>query len=175
MRITQWGEFGVHFSSYIARREREGATAVGATEIAAILGVDAQYAQQILQRLRRGGIVDSIRGPSGGYHLSRPAAEISLFDIFVATEGDSFEIICESRPIHEERCQATHSCGLRNIWVDLKEHVNVFLKKFSLEDLSKMPGYVFANTATAADDELPIQIGAHALTGSALEREPWQK
>ena len=175
MRITQWGEYGVHFSTYLAKREREGATSVGAAEIARNQGVDLQYEQQIFQRLRRGGIVDSIRGPSGGYRLCRSPLEISLLDILVATEGDTFELICESRPLDEQRCHVGHACGLRSLWSELKEHVDIFLKKFTLEELSHMSGYVFASTSPHVEDELPIQIGAHSVTHTGDERERWQK
>lgn len=151
MRITQWGEYGVHFSTHIATREREGKPIVGAAEIAHDQGVDIQYAQQILQRLRRGGIIDSVRGPQGGYKLTRPAAEITLLDILVAAEGDTFEIICEAKPLGQLRCGSEAFCGLRPIWYDLKEHLNEFLRRYTLEAL-----------ASSAAEPLPIQIGGGA-------------
>src|SRR5690606_3493579 len=69
MRITQWGEFGVHCTVYIAERHRAGAATVTAAEIADAQGIDPQYTQQILQRLRRKGLITSVRGPQGGYRL----------------------------------------------------------------------------------------------------------
>ncbi len=151
MRITQWGEYGVHFSTHIAQREREGTAIVGAAEIAHDQGVDIQYAQQILQRLRRGGIIDSVRGPQGGYKLTRPASEITLLDILVAAEGDTFELICEAKPLGQTRCSAEAFCGLRPIWYDLKDHVNEFLRRYTLEAL-----------AAQGASEAPIQLGGTA-------------
>ena len=151
MRITQWGEYGVHFSAQIANKEKAGTPIVGAAEIAQEQGVDVQYAQQILQRLRRGGIIDSVRGPQGGYKLTRPAGEITLLDILVAAEGDTFEIICETKPLGQDRCSAGATCGLRPIWYDLKEHVNGFLRSYTLEQLAATSGSIPLDS--------PIQIG----------------
>ena len=159
MRITQWGEYGVLLSSYIAKRDHDGASTVGAAEIARAQDIDIQYAQQILQRLRKGGIIRSERGPSGGYRLCRPASEITLLDILVATEGDSFEVICDSKPINSTRCASQSSCGLRGIWYDLKDHMNVFLRKYTLEELSQMPNIAFSQSAA---DDPPINIRGRA-------------
>ena len=169
MRITQWGEYGIHFSAFLARREREGASTTGAAEIAKSQGIELQYAQQILQRLRRGGIVDSVRGPSGGYHLCRPANTITLGDVLVATEGETFEVICDAKPLSGDRCDPESPCGLRSLWHELKDHVDEFLKRYTVEELSRMPAYTFAETSPhskdhrhhqqSGDESAPIQIG----------------
>lgn len=160
MRITQWGEYGIHFSAYMARREREGAPMVSAGEIASRQGVDIQYAQQILQRLRRGGIIDSVRGPAGGYRLARPPLEITLRDILTATEGGTFEVICENKPLGGERCAPGTACGLRGLWFELQDHVNVFLMRHTLDELSRMPSYTFAETSPHSAEDAPVQIGS---------------
>ena len=152
MRITQWGEYGVHLSVYIAHKQIESGGPVSANDIARSQSIAADYAQQILQRLRKGGIIESVRGPLGGFKLSRPAAEITLYDILVAAEGDSFEVICENHPLNNERCAPGNLCSLRELWYDLKLHVDTFLKKETLEALA---------SRAISDGEL-IQIGARA-------------
>ncbi len=159
MRITQWGEYGVHFSVMLARAEREGHRTVGAAEVAKVQGVDVQYAQQIFQRLRKGNIVESVRGPQGGYRLARPAVEITLKDILLASEGDTFEVICDTKPLDGPRCAPSGLCGLRPIWHGLKAHVDSFLNQYNLEALSLEPD----STCVAADK--PIQIGSHNHSG----------
>jgi Rrf2 family iron-sulfur cluster assembly transcriptional regulator len=108
---------------------------VGAVEIAREQGIATEYAQQILQRLRKGNLVASVRGPAGGYRLSRSAEEITLRDILVAAEGETLELICESHPISRLRCDESALCGLRPLWADLREHVNEFLMRHTLADL----------------------------------------
>jgi Rrf2 family iron-sulfur cluster assembly transcriptional regulator len=142
MHITQWGEYGIHCSMHVARCERSGNVPVGAAEIAQAQGMSLDYAQQVLQRLRKGGIIESVRGPSGGYRLTRPAKDISLREIFVAAEGDTFEVICETKLIDTERCAPGNGCCVRTLWQDLREHVNTFLSSRSLEQLLNAESHI---------------------------------
>lgn len=134
MRITKWGEYGILCSLYLARRYTE--TAVGAADIAGAQLIPLQYTQQILQRLRKGKIVRSIRGPHGGYRLYREPEATSLKDILYAAEGATFEVICEDNPIHQTCAQ--EGCGLSRIWYDLREQIDLILASKSLADLMKL-------------------------------------
>lgn len=140
MHITQWGEYGVHCAVFIAQRcnfdnDTGASKAVKASEIAEFQGIPTDYAQQILQRLRAGNIITSVRGPQGGYCLAKPAAEITLKDIIAASEGDTLDIICETKPITSERCGTNTCCYLKPVWFGLKEQVNKYLEKFTLAEL----------------------------------------
>ena len=135
MRFTQWGEYGIHCSAFVAKETAGTSGTVGAAEIAEAQGIAIDYVHQILHRLRKGGIVDSVRGPQGGYKLARPADQITLGDVLKASEGDTFEVICESKPIDNERCNTGAWCGLRVIWHDLKEHIDTFFVRYTLKDL----------------------------------------
>lgn len=135
MRITQWGEYGVHFAVYLAARTEEGAAVVGAAEIAQAQGIALHYTQQILLRLREGGIIESVRGPGGGYRLSRAAEAITLLDLLMAAEGDTLELICESKPLSPVRCSPNATCSLRPVWYGLREHVNGYLESITLRSL----------------------------------------
>ena len=139
MRITQWGEYGVHFAVFLARRALDGVPMASAAEMAEAQHIDLQYAQQILQRLRRGDIVESFRGPQGGYRLKRRAQEITLLDILMATEGETFELLCDAKPLDGENCSSGTTCGLRRIWSDLRIHVDQFLSAYTLEILALNP------------------------------------
>ena len=129
MRITKWGEYGILCSLYLARKHQEGA--VGAAEIAETQEIPLQYTQQILQRLRKGGIIKSVRGPKGGYALRRSPEETTLKDILYAAEGDTFEVVCDVHPVYSEMC-GTKNCGLRSVWHDLKQAVDVLLEQRTL-------------------------------------------
>ncbi len=138
MRVTKLGECGILCSVYLAQRYGEGS--VGATDIAQSQGLDLQYTQQILHRLRRGGVIESERGPRGGYHLARPPEAISLKDILYATEGDTFQIICENSPVHPHpdggtQCATRDKCGLHAVWQDLRVAIDKLLEQRTLKDL----------------------------------------
>ncbi len=161
MRITQWGEYGVHFAVYLARRSRDASTTVGAAEIAEAQRIDLQYAQQILRRLRQGGIIESVRGPQGGYRLKRPPHEITLLEILLATEGETFELVCDAKPLSAESCHPATSCGLRKIWSELRAHVDEFLKAHTLDKLAENPTGAFP-----PKPDFPVIIG-----GSSASRD----
>lgn len=156
MHITQWGEYGVHCATFIATRQLAGSEAVPAVEIAEAQGIPVDYAQQILQRLRKNAIVRSLRGPQGGYLLTRPAKEITLRDILVASEGETFQVICETKPLNEERCSPGGQCNLRPLWHGLRRHVDEFLEKYTLEDL------LTGNHLKDFPDTAPIKINPHS-------------
>lgn len=139
MRVTQWGELGVLCSIEIAQSQGSTSGSLSAAEIAATLKIDTQYTQQVLHRLKRGGILKSIRGPKGGYALVRSAENTSLKEILRSAEGETFEVICETKPLDKERCNPSHSCNLRPIWIKLREHIDDFLDQVSLADLIERP------------------------------------
>jgi Rrf2 family protein len=138
MRITKWGECGILCSLHLAKRYGQGTT--GAVEVAESRGLDLQYTQQILHRLRKGGLIESERGPRGGYKLTRPPEQITLKDILYAVEGDTFQIICDYAPIHPEpssssSCSTKESCGLHEVWQDLRTAIDKLLEQRTLADL----------------------------------------
>lgn len=151
MRITQWGEYAAHFCIYLAREHRSGRELISASEISEMLKLDLLYAQQILQRLRKGDIIKSIRGVNGGYCLTRSPDQISLKDIIVAAEGDTFEPLCENKPIDKEKCSAQSACGLRSVWYDLRTHIDNFLSSKSLHDLIDTNDSLVSISNIAAD------------------------
>lgn len=86
MRMSTKSRFAVQALVDLALRERSGPVALA--QIAARLGVSLSYLEQLFSRLRRAGLVDSTRGPGGGYTLGRSAAEISAADIVSAVEDE---------------------------------------------------------------------------------------
>lgn len=138
MRVTKWGECGILCALYLAKKY--GEPAIGAAEIAETQGLDLPYTQQILQRLRKGELIESLRGPKGGYKLQRAPKEITLKDILYAVEGDTFQIICEHAPIHPQaeeptRCSTQESCSLHGVWQELRVAIDKLLEERTLEDL----------------------------------------
>jgi len=152
MRITRWGEYGIHCSTYIASKVVQGVDLVSAQEIADSQAIPVDYARQILQRLKNGGIITTVRGPQGGYSLARPAAEISLVDILRAAEGETFELICETNQLDDVRCSPDGNCSLRPIWQKLRLHIDSFLGGYTLHQL-------LSSEVTMQNTE-PILIGA---------------
>lgn len=120
----------------ITKEQEAGTETVGASSIAKELGIARDYTLQVLHRLKDGGILNSSRGPRGGYSLARPAEEISMGEIMQAAEGTTFEVICETKPLDLDCCSPNTSCGLRLVWYDLREHIDSFLNNKSLRELT---------------------------------------
>lgn len=147
MRITKWGECGILCAMHLGHHYDQNS--IGAVEIAEGQRLDLQYTQQVLQRLRKGGIIESSRGPRGGYRLALPPAEISLKDILYAAEGDTFEIICDYAPLHPQGhegdcCSTKKQCSLHDVWQELRITIDTFLERKTLAELIK------------SDSELPV-------------------
>ncbi|HEU4698190.1 MAG TPA: Rrf2 family transcriptional regulator [Gemmatimonadales bacterium] len=135
MRVTTWTEYSLIISIHLARRGLEGRAAVAARELAEAERLPADYVEQILLRLRRAGLVESVRGARGGYFLARPPAEISVRDVMTASEHQTFEMNCAKHPVNPERCSPGSSCSIRPVWRALQQRVDDLLAGISLADL----------------------------------------
>lgn len=133
MRITTWAEYGVICALHLARRAEEGPLTGRAIATREKLPVD--YIEQILLRLRRAGIVSSTRGARGGYALARPSSEITVREIIAAAELMTFDLHCESHPVDDERCSASHECSIRPVWLMLQRRIDEVLEGVRLADL----------------------------------------
>ena len=133
MRITTWAEYGVICALNLARRTEKG-PATG-RQIAAQERLPADYVEQILLRLRRAGVITSTRGAHGGYMLSRPPEEISIRAVIHASELETFDLHCLSHPVEEDRCNASHNCSIRPVWMLLQRKIDDVLEGVCLADL----------------------------------------
>jgi Rrf2 family iron-sulfur cluster assembly transcriptional regulator len=142
MRVTKWGECGILCALYLAQRYDD--STVGASDIAETQGLDLQYTQQILHRLRKGNVIESVRGPKGGYRLVRSPEKTTLKEILYAAEGDTFQIICDHAPIHPNatspnQCATKETCSLHGVWQDLRTAIDALLEQKTLADLLTQP------------------------------------
>ena len=88
MRVTKWTEYGIILLQSLAREE--DGKPVSARSLAARETLSVDFAEQVLLKLRRAGIVQSIRGARGGYILSVEPSAIVLSMVFAALESDAF-------------------------------------------------------------------------------------
>lgn len=133
MRITTWAEYGLICSLHLARRH--GGGPVTGRAVAQGERLPGDYVEQILLRLRRAGIVSSIRGARGGYVLARDAAGITVREIIAASEHSTFDLRCASHPLEEGRCADSQSCSIRPVWLLLQQRIDHVLEGVRLSDL----------------------------------------
>lgn len=106
-----------------------------ARELAEVERLPPDYVEQILLRLRRAGLVESHRGAKGGYTLARAPELISIRDVMNASERQTFEVNCETRPVDPDRCHPDAACTIRPVWVALQQRVDRFLEGVTVADL----------------------------------------
>src|SRR5512145_1016252 len=104
MRVTTWTEYSLIISLHLARRSGPATEPIAARELADAERLPADYVEQILLRLRRASLVESVRGAKGGYYLARDPSSISVRDVMNASEHQTFEVNCASHPVAADRC-----------------------------------------------------------------------
>src|SRR5512146_3084141 len=127
MRVTTWTEYSLIITLHLAKRATGDGTPVAARELAEVERLPGDYVEQILLRLRRAGLVESVRGAKGGYYLARDAAAISVRDVMTASEHQTFEVNCSSHPVDADRCAPGAQCSIRPVWVALQQRVDELL------------------------------------------------
>ncbi|HEV8150872.1 MAG TPA: Rrf2 family transcriptional regulator [Gemmatimonadales bacterium] len=137
MRVTTWTEYSLIIALHLARRGSHGSEPVAARELSELERLPADYVEQILLRLRRAGLVESVRGARGGYFLAREAQRITVRDVMAASEHQTFEMNCTTHPVDAERCDPSSSCSIRPVWHALQRRVDEFLSGITLADLIK--------------------------------------
>jgi Rrf2 family protein len=140
VRITTWAEYGLIVSLHLAKSG--AARPRPARDIAEREGLPPDYVEQILLKLRRAGLVRSVRGARGGYLLARAPEAVTVKDVIEAAEHRTFEVNCDAYPVNAARCQTDGACAIRPMWRALQRHIDEFLDGVSLADLSAEEGQV---------------------------------
>ena len=97
--------------------------------------ISPDYVEQILLRLRRAGLVDSVRGARGGYLLARSPEDITVRDVVDASELGTFEVNCERHRVAGTRCSSESECSIRPVWQLLQRRIDETLDSIRLGDL----------------------------------------
>lgn len=103
-----------------------------ARELAARLDLPGPYLAKILQTLTQEGILESVRGPRGGFRLARPAEAITVGDVFRALEGPEAMDGCL---LGFPQCGGDHPCPLHATWAGLKTQLEASLTQATLQDI----------------------------------------
>jgi len=136
MQLLAQEEYGLRCLAAISRQPGNAPQTI--QDIARAEGLSSDYAAKLLRALRRGGLVASTRGASGGYRLTRPAAEISLWDGIQVLGGSLFpERFCACHPGQQACCIRRGDCSLRPIWQAVDDAVQAVLSRISLADLQR--------------------------------------
>ncbi len=129
MRLTTKGRFAVTAMIDVAMHGANGPVTLAA--VSERQRISLSYLEQLFGKLRRSGIVASVRGPGGGYHLARPAAQLSVAQIIVAVDEPIDATQCGGL----ENCHDDRRCMTHDLWAGLNDHIFSFLSAVTLAQL----------------------------------------
>jgi len=134
MRLTTKGRFAVTAMIDLAMRQEKGPVTLSG--ISQRQEISLSYLEQLFGKLRRHEIVDSVRGPGGGYTLARRAQEVSVADIIIAVDEPLDATQCGGKENCHGRGQEHGTrCMTHDLWATLNAKMVEYLDSVSLQDL----------------------------------------
>ena len=132
MKLTSKGRYAVMAMADLAKNHVK--EPISLTEISLRQGISISYLEQLFLKLRKSNLVQSARGPAGGYILSKPPGEIKLLSIISAVDEKIKTVKC--RKESKKSCNGKSiKCITHNLWDDLEIHINKFFENNTLNDV----------------------------------------
>ncbi|QEP43699.1 Rrf2 family transcriptional regulator [Ectothiorhodospiraceae bacterium BW-2] len=129
MRLTTKGRYAVTAMLDLALHYEQGA--VSLSDISARQGISLSYLEQLFSKMRRRGLVNSSRGPGGGYRLSRSASDIFVAEVIASVDEKVDARKCEGKG----NCNNETKCLTHDLWCDLSDQIYNFLSQIDLQQL----------------------------------------
>ncbi|MFH1867846.1 MAG: Rrf2 family transcriptional regulator [Candidatus Omnitrophota bacterium] len=135
MKISKKSRYGLRAMIELALHKDEGP--IPARVISKKQDIPLQYLEQIFNKLKKEGLVNTSRGPNGGYLISREPSKIKIKSIIMALEGEDFLLDCLSSK--KPSCKRSDNCRARRFWKKLGKGISDILDSTTLQDLCKGP------------------------------------
>lgn len=132
MKISTKGRYGLRIMTDLAVHGTD--CSVSLKDIAEREHLSEKYLEQIVNKLTKAGLVESVRGARGGYHLTRSPEEITVEDILKATEGSLAPVACAE---DNGRCENYCDCVTSFIWTEIYKATISVVSRITLKDLAE--------------------------------------
>ncbi|MBQ3965763.1 MAG: Rrf2 family transcriptional regulator [Treponema sp.] len=132
MKISTRGRYALRFMIDLA--QHDNGSYVALKDVSARQDISIKYLEQITSLLSKFGLLLSVRGPQGGYKLSKQPAEYSVAEILRITEGSLAPVSCLETP--ENLCPRKETCQTLKLWEGLDKAINDYLSHVTLQDLT---------------------------------------
>ncbi len=132
IRVSTKGRYALRAMVDLATHTDNGP--VARRDIAERQDISADYVAQLFRPLQDAGLVEGIKGPGGGYRLTRAPGDIRVRDVVEAVEGPLALAPCEDRR-QGTPCPRADHCATRGLWERLSEAITDLLDAYTLQDL----------------------------------------
>ncbi|MFN2451088.1 MAG: Rrf2 family transcriptional regulator [Candidatus Dormibacteria bacterium] len=157
MRVSSRAHYGLRMMTELAKGYGRGPLSLA--HVARAESLPMAYLEQLAGALRRGGLLVSTRGASGGYALARPPLEISVLDVVGVVEGEVAPVECVAHDYVSGSCLREGDCASRPLWARLKASIDQVLSETTLAEL-------------VADSSLVDSLAPLPMAGASAPVEP---
>ena len=161
MRLTTKGRFAVTAMIDLGMRQHKGPVTLAG--ISQRQSISLSYLEQLFAKLRRHSLVESTRGPGGGYRLGKSAADISVADIIFAVDEPLDATLCGGRG----NCDNDQRCMTHELWTNLNRQMIDYLDSVSLADLVAQQHQAAAHPAPRPASVASMPVGGRWASGGA--------
>ena len=133
MRISTKGRYAIEAIVDLSIHSKEELESL--KNVSERLNISKNYLEQIFVDLKKNDIVDSVRGPHGGYRLSRPAEDTTAKEVIEAVEGEIVPVACIEKN-EEKECTNFNKCVSKNLWITLMNEINSVMDSITVADLA---------------------------------------
>ena len=163
MKLTSKGRYAVTAILDLAFHSKAGPVTL--SHVSRRQDISLSYLEQLFTRLRKQQLVESTRGPGGGYSLSRPANQIAVAEVIAAVD----EMVDSTRCSGASNCHDGQQCLTHELWDELSQQIYDFLGNISLQDLMEESSIqqVAARQDDKMGEDLEFQISRPATTSES--------
>jgi len=136
MRITTRGRYALRASLALAKMEKDKGP-VSINRLSEEENISSVFLEQIFFKLRKSGLVSSVRGPGGGFFFERPLDQITIKQILDAAGEDLNITFCDKK---QGNCDKIGSCACHNVWAEVNELVDNYFSNISLASVLTQNG-----------------------------------
>ena len=131
MKVSTKGRYALRMMIDLAKQQK-GDSFVPLRDIADRQGIEIKYLEQIVSLLKKSGLIQGVRGNSGGSRLTRDPAQYTVREILQVTEGNLAPVACLDNPANP--CPRREGCPTLAFWEDFSQCIGDFLEKRTLQD-----------------------------------------
>lgn len=135
MMISTRGRYALRVMIDLATQNRE--SYIPLRDIAQRQDISEKYLESIVKVLTKEGLLEGLRGKGGGYRLTRPAEEYTVYDILKLSEGSLAPVSCLECDENAKKCNRAADCPTLPMWKELDEMIKNYFRNITIADLMK--------------------------------------